>query len=351
MYERTRFLIIRLSSIGDVLHATTVAHNLKEKYPLCHITWIVSSMSSELLQYNPDIDELFIWSREKFEAALYSGHWRIVKASIKKLCIFFAQHTFDIALDIHGLLMTGIITRMSHAKRRIGMYHARECNRFFMQERGPKVSSPHKIHHYMSVLAALDSKSSPHYDYDLILKLPLTLNDFALQFFAANGIDTSRKILMVNPYTSWPDKNWGIDKFAVCLSHFPTEIQIILCGAPGDCNAIADIIARLNRPALSIAGKTTLLELAALFQHADLLLSGDTGPLHIAAAVGLRTISLWGPTRPEMYGPLVGDHVFICSDNICVNCCKTKCHLHTNACMSTIDPAVVAKKTLELLDK
>lgn len=348
MLSHARILIVRLSSIGDVLHATTVAHNLKQSYPDCHLTWIVSRTAAELLQYNPDIDEVFIWSREDFEQALHQRQFGKILHSIQLLRDFFSTHPFDIALDIHGLFMSGVITWLSKAPRRIGMSGTRELNWLFMNEFATPSQSPHKIKHYLSVLESFAGNKE---DYRLILKLPTTLSDFAIKFFDENQVDTRKKILMVNPWTSWRSKNWGIENFAQCLTQLPDTIEILLCGGPADEKNNQKIIAATKRPLIDITGKTRLLELAALFSQADLVLTGDTGALHIATALNIPTISLWGPTHPRKYGPLVPGHTFICSENTCCNCDKTKCRLQTNACMNSISPNLVSEKIIDLFMK
>ena len=348
MFNHSRFLMVRLSSIGDVLHATTVAHNLKQAYPECHITWIVSRTAAELLHDNPDIDVLFVWSREDFEKALHARQFLKAWSCISLLRDFFAKQHFDIALDVHGLFMTGVITRLSKAPRRIGMAGTRELNRFFMTELAAPAASPHMIKRYLSVLTALGIKNN---EYQLLLKLPAELSDFSAKFQLAHGIGCEQKLLMVTPWTSWKSKNWGIDNFAACLNELPADVQILLCGGPGDRENNKRICQAVSRPLIDATGQTSLLELAALMAKADLLLTGDTGALHIATALTVPTLSLWGPTHPEKYGPLVPGHVFLCATGECTNCNKTKCRLQTNACMNSLLPQQVANKTMELLRK
>ena len=120
------------------------------------------------------------------------------------------------------------------------------------------------------------------------------LKGFADNFWKRHGIRMSRPILMVNVRTTWPDKNWRPEFFGIALKNLPESIQIVFCGAKEDSPYIETARKHLGRQALSIAGKTSLTELAALFRSATLLLTGDTGPLYIAEAVGLPTLSLWG---------------------------------------------------------
>lgn len=339
-FAHTRFLIVRLSSIGDVLHATTVAHNLKLHYPDCHITWLASPPASILLEENPDIDELLVWDRTRFDQAFATCKLGRAFQMLYALRRLLHSRHFDIVLDIQCLLLTGIISLLSGAPRRIGIHERHEFNHLFMTERAQAIPDPHKIRRYMTSLSPLGIDTL---DPTLILHLPAALDTFAERFYPAHGIDLDRPVLLVNIRTTWPDKNWQSASFAAALQPLPAEIQLVFCGADKDQIYIDEVFRELRRPAISIAGQTSLTELAALCKKADLLLTGDTGPLYIAAAVGTPTLSLWGPTHPTIYGPLTGPHSFILSPCDCTSCCKTRCRHKTNACMNAIEPAVVTK--------
>jgi 3-deoxy-D-manno-octulosonic-acid transferase len=341
-FSATHFLILRLSSIGDVLHATTVAHNLKLRSPGCHITWLASPPASSLLADNPDIDELLVWDRRPFDDAVLHHHFLTAKHHLDKLKPLLQKRHFDIVLDIQCLFLTGIIARMSGARKRIGIHDRHEFNHLFMTERGPEISDPHKIRHYLSVLAPLGFQAP--FDPSLILHLPDSLHGFAAKFWHSRHIEPGKPLLLVNTLTSWPDKNWSAAAFAQVLDDLPADLQIVFCGAPHDAAHIEAIQKKMTHASLSIAGKASLMELAALFRSANLLLTGDTGPLYIAAAVGTPTLSLWGPTHPDIYGPLTGPHRFILSPCRCTACCKTHCPQGTNACMKAISPAVVKQE-------
>lgn len=348
--KQKKYLIIRLSSIGDVLHATTVARNLKKSDPSCHITWMVSRTASELLQDNPDIDEVFIWSREDFEKALHGKKLKAALQTIALLRKFYAAHTFAAVIDIHGLFMTGVITRMSGCPRKIGMYGTRELNWLFMNERSVPLSADiHVIKRYLSVLPLLQGKI---HDYEMTLQLPAYLEAFGISLFEEHHIDRSRPVLLVNPWTSWESKNWGIENFIRCLRRLPPDIQILLCGGPADRAKNKQIASAAGRPITDLTGKTTLSELARIVQLSDLLLTGDTGTLHIAIALHVPTLSLWGPSAPEKYGPLVPGHIVVKSKYSCISCDKTKCRLKTNACMDAIVPEEISKKIAQFfMDK
>lgn len=349
----TRILIVRLSAIGDVLHATSVAHNLKRIYPDCHLSWLVSPPADSLLKNNPDIDELLVWDRRIIDKAFQQRKFGTVLHCLKEAKSLLAAHEFDIALDIQGLFISGLLTRLSGAPRRIGIHERHEGNFLFMSEMAPDIDDSHKIHRYMTALYPLGIEPA---DFRPGLVLPLTdsQHTWAKQFWKAHGIETGNPkhpLLLVNTRTTWPDKNWPAQNFGIALRQLDQTIQIAFTGAPSDIPYIQEAQQALGRPALSLAGKTTLTELAALFAEADLLLTGDTGPLYIAEAVGLSTLSLWGPTHPDIYGPLTPGHHFILSPHGCTACCKTKCRHKTNACMNAISPTVVANELTNLLKK
>lgn len=344
-FDHARILVVRLSAIGDVLHATHVAHNLKLHFPGCHITWLASPPASELLEGNGNIDRLLIWDRRPMDAAFSKGDVLGAWRCLARARALLKPYSFDIALDVQGLFLTGILTLLSGAKRRIGIHERHEGNRFFMTEMAPDIDDPHKIRRYMTALKPLGIE-----DLALGPSIVLTpdLKRFSSEFWKRHGIRASRPILMVNVRTTWPDKNWQPECFGSALRDLPARIQIVFCGTKDDIPYIRQAQSHV-RESLSIAGETGLMELAALFESATLLLTCDTGPLYMAEAVGLPTLSLWGPTHPSIYGPLSPGHHFILSPHSCTGCCKTKCRHHTNACMNAIDPAAVSRKLRSLL--
>ena len=350
--QNARILIVRLSAIGDVLHATSVAHNLKRLCPSCHLTWLASPPASLMLQNNPDIDRLLVWDRRPFDDAARRLDFGTVCQTLKEARELLHQYTFDIALDIQGLFLSGLLTRMSSAPRRIGIHERHEGNFLFMTEMAPDIPDPHKIHRYMTALYPLGIEASD-FQPGLVLRRSDPDILFARKLLSEYDIIThnpAKPLLLVNVRTTWPDKNWPPAYFGEALRHLPENIQIVFTGAPADQPYVEEAQKAMGRRAsISLAGKTNLMQLACLFHEADLLLTGDTGPLYIAEAVGLPTLSLWGPTHPKIYGPLTKGHHFIITPNSCRACCKTKCRHKTNACMNAIEPLMVQKKLLSLL--
>ena len=313
--SRARILIIRLSAIGDVLHATPVARALRRALPAAHIAWLASPPADELLAACPEIDDLLVWDRRPFDRAVAHGRFLEAFRLLREARALLAPRRFDIALDVQDLLLTGILARLSGAPRRIGIAHE---------------------------------------DTRIALQLPESLAGFAAPFFVARAIAPDRPILLVSLCTTWQSKEWPPERFCAALAALPEDVQIVFLGSGADRPVIDEarktLEASWRGKAVSVAGETSLLETAALMQEATLLLCPDTGPLHIAAAVGLPTLSLWGPTRPTIYGPLHGRNFFIESPYPCAPCCKTRCPSGTNACMKAIEAQDVAKRLGEVLE-
>lgn len=355
---RPRILLVRLSAIGDVLHATSVAHNLKLFLPEARLTWLCSPPADDLLRGNPDVDKIISWDRREFDTAI-SQH-QFIKAfhSLKEARRLFKEHgPFDAVLDIQGLFLTGLLSWLTGCKRRIGIHERHEGNPFFMTEMAPDIPDPHKIRRYLTALMPLGWRQE-----DFVPGTVLTLDSgwetYVNGFWTAHGIDPRKPILMVNIRTTWPDKHLTPKAFGELLENasLPENLQLVFPGAPGDKPYIEETLAYLKETApakaaraVCIAGETSLRELAALIKSATLFLTCDTGPLYLAEAVGTPTFSLWGPTLPTIYGPLSPGHHFYISPYECRACCSTKCKKGDNLCMEAIELSKVAKELEQVL--
>ena len=356
---RPRILLIRLSAIGDVLHATSVAHNLKLFLPDARLFWLCSPPADDLLRGNPDVNEILSWDRREFDKAV-AGH-KFGKAfnSLRAARRLLREHgPFDVVLDIQGLLLTGILSLLTGYQHRIGIHERHEGNPFFMTEMAPDIADPHKIRRYLTALMPLGWQQEDFVP-GTVLALAPDWESYAQNFWQSHGIVPQKPILMVNLRTTWPDKHLTPKAFGQLLEHtdIPEGFQLVFPGAPGDKPCIEETISYLKEKApdkasgaICIAGETSLRELAALIKSANLLLTCDTGPLYLAEAVGTPTFSLWGPTLPTIYGPLSPGHHFYISPHECTACCKTNCP-KGNACMEAMPLHEVARKLSAILDK
>ena len=339
-------LIIRLSSIGDVIHCTPVASSIKATWSQCKITWLISAVSADLIKENPDIDEVIIWSREKFEKYLREFNVKQAWLMWKELQKEFKERQFDIVLDIHGLFLTGMITRLVKAKRRIGMSGAKEFNGFFMTETGKPIGK-HITQKYLGVLTCLGIKK-----FDLKMRLFVSAADrqFATAFLQKHGVDLYEKVIMIIIGTTWSSKNWPALFFEQLIISLAPKFKIILCGGQSEVATGQKIMEKVSLPVINAIGQTKLLEMAALIEKSLLVIAGDTGPLHMAGALGIPTIGLFGPTNPEVYAPQGKEHSSLTGQRSCAYCHKKQCFKNQEAlCMRDITPEVVRNKVYERL--
>ena len=334
-----RFLIIRLSAIGDVLHCTPVARALRQFIPSAHISWVVGETAADILQDNPFIDEVVVWSREKWETHLRRGRIGEALRMWQQLRTMLSARCYDVALDVHGLFLSGMVAAASGAPRRIGLAGTRELNSLFMTETAPAVRpDAHVIARYLSVLRPLGINSR---DYDMTVSVPAAAQEFAEHFLLDRGFFGGRPLIGIVPATSWPSKNWPPDHYAAMLNDIGRHSAVILCGGPADKAIAGYILAQTRVPVMNAVGQTNLLQLAGLLASCDAVVAGDTGPLHMAAALGVPTISIFGPSRSYRVAPLGSLHSVLTVAGGCRECGKQRCRHGQAVCMSDVLPCEV----------
>ncbi len=342
-------LIIRLSSIGDVIHCTPVAAALKAAWPDCKITWLVGEVCADLIKYNPHIDRVMLWSRERFEKHLRSHEFSKAYNLWRELQAELASKTYDVVLDIQGLFLTGIIARQAKTRRRIGLQDARELNHLFMTEAARPLGA-HIIDRYLGVLAPLDIDITP-VSRKMILVVPEAPKQFAKVYLRKEGVGAEDKLAILVPGTTWPTKNWPPEFFAAIAKCLAPDFKIMLCGSKSEVAIGQEIADKAGVPIINAVGKTTLLEMAALLEQAAVVIVGDTGPLYMAAALDTPTVAVFGPTNPSTYKPHGNQHAAAFDERECSFCHKTKCRTGKFDCMSSVKPEAVVKKVYHVLRK
>jgi len=271
-----RILIVKPSSLGDVIHALPTVALIRRQFPDAHITWLINHELRSLLKHCPVIDERIEFHRRN------SGTWFPLLRQLRR------QH-FDLVIDLQGLLRTGVFSFVTGAPRRVGLGDAREGARLFYNEIVP-VEHEHAVIRYLRAARHLGCPDSPV--------------DFP---FGLEGDVPARRLVAVNPLSRRESKVWGDDNFSELLDHLPLE-RVILIGSARE----RDRIESINRGrARNLAGQLELLELAELYRQCTIVITNDTGPMHLAAAVGTPVIALFGPTDPALVGPYGPGHIIL----------------------------------------
>ena len=313
---------------------------MKAAWPDCRITWLVGEVSAELLKYNPDIDDIIIWSRERFEKHLKNFDLKKAVTMWNGLRNDLASKAFYAALDIQGLFLTGMIASLVKTGRRIGLSETREFNSLFMTETA-KPLGKHIIDRYLGVLRPLGITS---FTQKTTLIVPEEARRFANDFLTSRDSLPGNKYAVLVPGTTWHSKNWPVEFFAQTARLLGKDFRIILCGGKAELQMGLDIQTKAGIALINAINKTSLLDMAALIEKAAVLVAGDTGPLYIAAALGVPTVSIFGPTNPTVFAPPGARSAVLFSKRTCSFCHKTACAKDFAECMNSVTPGEVVQK-------
>jgi heptosyltransferase I len=291
-----RILIVRLSAIGDVLHGLPVLCALRRALPEAHLAWVVEGRGAELLAGHPALDELIVvrkgWLKRP-RAAL--DLWRRLHGR------------FDVTIDVQGLTKSALAARLSGARRRIGFAapQGRELSPWLNNE-CVRPARTHVIDRNLELLAPLGIQSQV-----ACFDLPERQADaeFARRVVAEQA--SGGPFALINPGAGWPSKVWSPERFGAVAVRLGRArgLPSLVVWAGSEERAWAEQIAAAGSPWATAAPATTLCQLAALARRAALVISSDTGPLHLAAAVGTPCVGLFGPMPAERNGPYGPGHI------------------------------------------
>ena len=333
-------LIIRLSAIGDVVHCTPVAASLKAAWPDCRITWLVGEVAADLVRYNPHVDETIVWSRERFERHLRDFELRKAAAMWRELRRTLAGRRYYAVLDVHGLFLSGMIARLADTEWRIGMSGTKELNALFMDETAPPLGR-HVTERYLGVLRPLGIVPA---ERRMTLAVPEEAARAAEGLLGELALPRGGRLAVLVPGTTWPAKNWPAALFARTARLLAGDFSVVLCGGRAEVPVTREIAAAAGVPVANAAGRTGLLELAALLAKAAVVVAGDTGPLYMAAAVGTPTVGIFGPTDPARLAPPGGENAVVVSPQACSSCYRKACPRGGAVCMSGVTPEQVVRQ-------
>ncbi len=326
-----KVLIIKLSSIGDVVHTIPSLHALKELYPDATIDWLVEEESHTLLIGHPLIHELRVFKRKRWFKSLWSGNGiKEILNLIKNL----RNQKYDLVIDFQGLFKSGIMAFLSGGKVRLGYDKTRELSYLFLNDRLPPYDPDiHAVDRYLDIVRSLGWKGNDKKNY-----IPITSADkqHVDTLLEKHGVKERGRIVLVSPKARWRTKLWKEDKFATLCDRLIEEFgyDVIMVGGKSDKDYIGRIISSMKSRAIDVSGQTNLRELAYLMTIALLVICLDSGPMHIAAAVGTKTIALFGPTSTERTGPYGKNHDVIRKDLQCSPCFSKTCD--DTRCMNDI---------------
>ena len=316
-----KILIVRLSALGDIVHALPVLAAIKKAMPDAQVDWLVEENYTAILALAAGLNRRVIVrakaGRETPDAIAFTGGGGYLRAAR-----YLRAQQYDVALDLQGLLKSAVWARVSGARRVIGFDRAHlreELAASFYSESVVPDGSGHVMRKNLSILSALQIAPP---EPELRLQ-PLATPEMVKAIQAAGG---SNGYIVINPGAAWPNKCWPPDRFGAVANALRdrTGLHSLVTWGPKE-RALADAVSQASGGAATPAPPTSVSDLAALMQSAALAISGDTGPLHIAAAVGTPIVGLFGPTRPERNGPWEPRDEVISRSETCVCHHKRQC--------------------------
>ncbi len=317
--EYKRILITRTDRIGDVVLSTPVIKVLRENYPSAYIAMMVSPYTEDIVSGNPDLDEVIILDKDDLHRNL-KGVWEFSRGLKKK--------GFDLAIALHPTNRVHLVIFLAGIPKRIG--YDRKMGFLFTD----------KIKH----LKQLGEKYESEYNFDLLKPLGIELKDRDLyiplkkesedwvqELFIQKGVKHEDKILAINPGASCKSRIWPAERFAEVIDELIDKygFKVFILAGPKDVNMADKVISQMKHKAINLAGKTSVSQLVSILKRCELLISNDSGPVHIASALGTPVVSIFSRSQkglsPKRWGPVGKRDVFLHKDVGCSECLAHNC--------------------------
>jgi lipopolysaccharide heptosyltransferase I len=289
-----RIAIVKPSALGDIVHSLPVLTALRARFPAARITWVVNAGYEPLLAGHPDLTDTL-----PFDRGAMTGARRAIRATLA-FARELRRRRFDLVVDMQGLFRTGAMAWASGAPCRVGFANAREGSRYAYTHKikSPALDAAHAVDRMWCVAEAFGVGHLPK-----TFRVPLRAEEVDAARRTLD--DLPRPVIAVAVGAKWLTKRWPAAHFAEILNrahaHFGGSCAFL--GSGDDAALSRDVAARLRGPALDLTGATALPRLAAVLSLADAVVGNDTGPLHLAAALGRPCVAPYLCTRVALHGP------------------------------------------------
>lgn len=330
-----RLLLIKPSSLGDIVHTLPTLAALKSHFPDASVTWVVKRQWAGLVERVEGVDHI---------VPLDHG----IQGWLSKIPVLRAGH-YDVVVDLQGLFRSGLLAWLSGCSRRVGLATGREGSPLFYTQRVPVPTlQMHAVDRYLLVAAALGAS-------------PLAVQAFRFrqderdlqsvqQLLQREQVSPGRPWIAMNVSARWPTKRWPAEYFAQTADSLARDGlgPIVFIGGRSEQTDSARVRSFMRTPSVDFTGQTEVGLLPTLLRQAAALVTNDSGPMHIAAAVGTPVVALFGPTDPIRTGPYGGGHSVLTHDVPCRPCLSRRCrHAVSLACLSGVTPEQVVQAVRE----
>lgn len=315
-----KILIIKPSSLGDVVHSLPFLYVVKDAFPKAEIHWVIAKGLEGLLENHPMVKRLWIINKDQ---------WKNLKnidgtiREVRRLFKYLKDEAYDVVIDLQGLVRSGLLTYATRASVRIGFKEAREGSSLFYTHKVKGGKEIHAVDRYLKIASAIGCEITG-------VRFPMPLVKESLEVRKLK--DDMGNYAVIVPGARWKTKRWPPANFGKLASML--DIKAIVVGSSNDAEIAEGIGFCSGGKALSMAGKTDIKELISIIRGARYVITNDSGPMHIAAAFGIPVVAIFGPTNPVRTGPYGKNHIIVKSDIECAPCYKKNCK--TIQCMDDI---------------
>lgn len=349
-----RILLIKPSSLGDIIHALPVLGGLRRRYPDSRIDWLIASPLAPLLAGHPDITELVLFDRARLGRI---GRRRGSASALLRFLRELRARRYDLVVDLQGLFRTGFFSMATRAPVRIGFRASRELAWLFYNRYIPAAEparaggEAHAVDRNYAVAQMLGFADQP-------IRFEIAIPDAARAevsaMLDAGGVTANQRILLIAPGARWETKRWGDARYRELADAIQAvgDVRCVLVGGSAESDVCASIARTCASPPVNLAGRTTLHQLAAVVARADCVVCNDSAVLHLAVALNRRVVCLIGPTNPARTGPYGRPQDVVQLDLPCSPCylrTLRKCR-HDHRCMRELPVQTVAAAVRRALD-
>jgi len=362
-----RFLVIKLGAIGDVVHALPAVSLLRKLYPNAVIDWLVEVKSAPILDGNPHISSRIVIDTRNWRRELFRHPFRVL-SEIRQVVARLKEARYDAAIDLQGLLKSSAFAWVSKSRLRFG-FPKRECRerlsaRLTNRKCWHTVDAKHVVEKLCWMVWAVAEELG---DVEPLAEARLcdgTKPEIVIdggarrqfkEYLREKDVQDGDLLIGINPCAAWVTKRWGASNFARMIrimrgTNEDRQIRFMLLHGPGEEQYAEDVIEQLGDEAgddVFLAPPSDITRLCAILNACDLVVSGDTAVLHIAAVLSRPTVGLFGPSDPARNGPFGNRSIVAWHEMACGPCYKRKCK--SMACIKNISPTKVAKAGMRLL--
>lgn len=314
--DARRICLIKPSALGDVVQALPVLSALRGRFPEAHIAWVVNRSCAGLLAEHPHLDEIIAFDRGA------GGVWsRSVRRAFAELNASLRERRFDLVVDLQGLLRSGLMTRATAAARRVGMSDSREGARFCYTDIVPMpAESTSAVERYWRVATALGAGDAAK---QFVVGLGASDRDWS-----AGAIGRSSGLrVAIHPGARWATKRWPAAYFAELARRIGGEFggTFILVGGAEESATAAELESALAGRSINLVGQTSLKQLAAVLGDVHLVITNDSGPMHLAAAMGAPVVGIFTCTSPDRARPFGARHLVVSTNVWCAASYLKRC--------------------------